>query len=172
VGLVLEDLDSFAADVATRHLGGLPHGYTVVTAAIDKLALTTAAPQNESITAAAAAAGGQPPAAGSSGGNSDKALPSGWGPQKQQQQQQGGDDDDDMALRRQLSRRVSVDVTQYPLSVHSDLRMVGQVRDDSMSLCALEQISKTALRGSPLVNQTMWCEHTHYGRLMTPCHRE
>jgi hypothetical protein len=42
IGLILEDLDSFAADVATRHLGGLPPGYTVVTAAIDKLALTTA----------------------------------------------------------------------------------------------------------------------------------
>jgi hypothetical protein len=32
-----------------------------------------------------------------------------------------------MVLRRQLSRRVSIDVTQYPLSIHSDLRMVGQV---------------------------------------------
>ncbi|WIA37019.1 hypothetical protein OEZ86_014003 [Tetradesmus obliquus] len=42
VGLLLEDMDSFAADVATRHLGGLPPGYTVVTATVDKVAFATA----------------------------------------------------------------------------------------------------------------------------------
>jgi hypothetical protein len=126
VGLLLEDLDSFAADVATRHLGGLPPGYTVVTAAIDKLALTTAAPAAEQPPPASAAADDSQHAA-AAGGSSG--LPRGWGSQQQQQQQQqqrGGGDE--LALRRQLSRRASIDVTQYPLSVHSDLRMVGQVR--------------------------------------------
>jgi len=126
VGLVLEDLDSFAADVATRHLGGLPPGYTVVTAAIDKLALTTAAPAPAPAAAAAAAAEATPVhAAGSEAGSGSSRLPQGWGPQPQQQQQQRSVDA--MALRRDLSRRVSVDVTQYPMNVHSDLRMVGQV---------------------------------------------
>lgn len=42
IGLLLEDLDSLAADVACRHLGGLPEGATVVTASVDKVAFSTA----------------------------------------------------------------------------------------------------------------------------------
>lgn len=42
VGLLLEDLDSFAADVASRQLGGLPQNATVVTASVDRLAFATA----------------------------------------------------------------------------------------------------------------------------------
>ncbi|GBF98047.1 hypothetical protein Rsub_10275 [Raphidocelis subcapitata] len=40
LGLVLEDIDSFAADVAARHLAGL-EGFAVITAAMDRLTLVT-----------------------------------------------------------------------------------------------------------------------------------
>lgn len=79
IGLLLEDLDSFAADVATRHLGGLPPGYTVVTAGIDKLALTTAG--GHAAAGAGAAGAGAAVAAQQLGSqpSNEPQLPKGWG---------------------------------------------------------------------------------------------
>uniref|UniRef100_A0A383VYQ5 HotDog ACOT-type domain-containing protein n=1 Tax=Tetradesmus obliquus TaxID=3088 RepID=A0A383VYQ5_TETOB len=124
VGLLLEDMDSFAADVATRHLGGLPPGYTVVTATVDKVAFATArtaagaaaAAGADSTTAAAAAdeAAGEAAAAdvGSPPHKLQRQLPPGWGPAAQQQQQPVSGDSATL---------------QSPLTLHSDLRLAGQV---------------------------------------------
>eukprot|EP00879_Flechtneria_rotunda_P006325 GHRR01006648.1.p1 GENE.GHRR01006648.1~~GHRR01006648.1.p1 ORF type:complete len:358 (+),score=106.75 GHRR01006648.1:111-1184(+) len=80
VGLLLEDLDSFAADVASRHLGGLPHGMTVVTAAIERVAFTSAGSQAKllqrqsivtAVTAVPAAASGKSSTAGFVAGSND-----------------------------------------------------------------------------------------------------
>jgi hypothetical protein len=119
VGLLLEDMDSFAADVATRHLGGLPPGYTVVTATVDKVAFATA---RAAAAAGAACADAASATAAAAGDEADlcspphkvqrQQLPQGWGPPPQQQQQQHHADSATL---------------QSPLTLHSDLRLAGQV---------------------------------------------
>jgi acyl-CoA hydrolase len=122
VGLLLEDMDSFAADVATRHLGGLPHGYTVVTATVDNVAFATAraaaavgaacADAGSATAAAAAAATGDEADLRSPPHKVQRQLPPGWGPPSPQQQQQ---------------QHADSATLQSPLTLHSDLRLAGQV---------------------------------------------
>jgi acyl-CoA hydrolase len=129
VGLLLEDMDSFAADVATRHLGGLPPGYTVVTATVDKMMLATARPAADAAADAATVHAGtataapvaEPAAAegdesSSSQQQQQQHLPPGWGPENQQQQQQ-----------QQQHHAGDSTTLQTPLTLHCDLRLAGQV---------------------------------------------
>lgn len=99
VGLLLEDLDSFAADVASRHIGGLPDNATVVTASVEKIAFATAIQhraqqQPADITAAVDVAAAAAAAAEQQA--------------KQQQDNPGGS-------------------SESPMSIYTDLRIAGQV---------------------------------------------
>ncbi|KAF8065712.1 grwd1 [Scenedesmus sp. PABB004] len=141
-GLLLEDLDAFAADVAVRHLGGLPPGTTVVTASLDKVAFATSRSPAGGGAAAAAAQGGAP----------QQPLPPGWGAQREQQQHQqrvvatpGGD----AALATDEGGDDVSDILQTPLTIGADLRVAGCVAwAGRTSMEVLVEVSTEAPRPS------------------------
>ena len=98
LGLLLEDLDALAADVAARHVGGLLPGTTVVTAAVDRVVFATSrhvAPEDRAAALSAAAAA-------------------------------RGDETWDVAAATRAAD-AAAEVAAAPLSIHHDLRMSGRV---------------------------------------------
>ncbi|KAI8462628.1 MAG: hypothetical protein J3K34DRAFT_527607 [Monoraphidium minutum] len=79
MGLVLEDIDSFAADIAARHLYGAVHGFSIVTAGMDRLQLVTHEQHLQQLRLGVGSSGGAPdePPPPADGCESDSGGPDG-----------------------------------------------------------------------------------------------
>jgi acyl-CoA hydrolase len=144
LGLVLEDIDSFAADVAARHMAGL-EGFGVITAAMDRLTLVTHEQHVQQVRQGLLSSGGGNgssgvvQAAGSGGGNGVDATA--LRPPL------------DAAGRQELQRAIveapagSEAASGGPLLIDNDLRLAGCVAWVGRS--SLEVVIELADRPAP-----------------------